>query len=57
LRRGDAGDAEYPEIARARIAWWVEHPDGMALVRRLEAERETKAKTDAGQLGLFDSAA
>jgi hypothetical protein len=46
-------EAEYAAIARARLAWWSEHPDGMELVRRLEAEREVKAKADAGQLDLF----
>ena len=49
-------EAEYAAIARARIAWWAEHPDGMRLVERLEAERERKATADAGQLGLFGEA-
>ena len=46
-------EAEYVEIAEARIAWWAEHPDGMKLVHRLEAEQERKATLDAGQLDLF----
>jgi DNA modification methylase len=46
-------EPEYAEIARARIRWWSEHPDGMKLVERLDAEREHAAKRDAGQIGLF----
>jgi DNA modification methylase len=46
-------EPEYAAIARARIAWWSEHPDGMKLVERLEAEREHTAKREAGQIGLF----
>jgi site-specific DNA-methyltransferase (adenine-specific) len=46
-------EPEYAAIARARIAWWSEHPDGMKLVERLEAERAHAAKRDAGQIGLF----
>jgi hypothetical protein len=47
-------EPEYAEIARARIAWWSEHPDGMKLVERLDAERSRKERSDAGQIGLFD---
>lgn len=50
-------DAEYARIARARIAWWAEHPEGMELVRRLEAERERKAVADSGQLDLLGDVA
>jgi DNA modification methylase len=50
-------EAEYAAIARARIAWWAEHPDGMELVARLEAEKQRKAVADAGQLDLFGGAA
>jgi DNA modification methylase len=46
-------EPEYADIAEARIRWWAEHPDGMELVDRLEAERERKATADAGQLDLF----
>jgi DNA modification methylase len=46
-------EPEYAAIARARIAWWSEHPDGMKLVERLEHERAQKALADAGQIGLF----
>jgi len=50
-------EPEYAAIAQARIAWWAEHPDGMQLVERLEAERARKAIADSGQLGLFGEAA
>jgi len=46
-------EPEYAAIARARIAWWAEHPDGMALVERLEHERNRQVQAEAGQLGLF----
>jgi DNA methylase len=46
---------DYVSIARARIAWWAGHPEGMKLVERLEQERETAGKRDAGQLDLFGS--
>ena len=32
-------DPAYARIAEARIGWWERHPDGMALVARLEADR------------------
>jgi hypothetical protein len=47
-------DAEYVAIAGARVAWWARHPDGMTLVKRLEAEKERTAVEDAGQGALFD---
>ena len=46
-------EAEYAEIAKARIAWWEAHPEGMELVQRLNAEAERKAIVDAGQLELL----
>jgi DNA modification methylase len=46
-------EPEYAEIARARIRWWSEHPDGMKLVDRLEAEKARKEREDSGQVGLF----
>lgn len=46
-------DDDYVSIARARIAWWAEHPEGMKLVEHLEQERETAGRWDAGQLDLF----
>lgn len=47
-------DEEYLPIARARIEWWSRHPDGIALTRRLDAERERKATQEAGQVSMFD---
>jgi DNA modification methylase len=47
-------DPEYAKIAEARIRWWAEHPDGMTLVRRLEAERERERVRESGQASLFD---
>ena len=46
-------EAEYVPIAEARIRWWAEHPEGVELVKRLEAERERAAVRDAGQDALF----
>jgi DNA modification methylase len=46
-------EAEYVEIARARIDWWAQHPDGMEIVKSLEAERERQKVKDSGQLGLL----
>lgn len=47
-------EAEYVAIAEARIAWWAEHPDGMTLVKRLEAEKTRAAVKDSGQGSMFD---
>jgi hypothetical protein len=47
-------DPEYVAIAEARIQWWSEHPDGMALVKRLEHEAERKTKAESGQVSMFD---
>lgn len=47
-------EAEYAAIAEARIAWWARHPDGMTLVKRLEAEQVRAAVADAGQTSIFD---
>jgi hypothetical protein len=46
-------DAEYARIAEARIGWWAEHPEGVELVARLDAERERKTVADGGQDALF----
>jgi site-specific DNA-methyltransferase (adenine-specific) len=45
-------EAEYVAIAEARIAWWAKHPDGMELVKALEAERDRQRIVDSGQLGM-----
>lgn len=50
-------DSEYVRIAGARIRWWAEHPEGVELTRRLEAERGHQQMVDAGQSSLFDEAA
>lgn len=47
-------EPEYVAIAEARIAWWSEHPDGMTLVKRLEAEQARAAVAATGQGSLFD---
>lgn len=47
-------EAEYVPIAEARIRWWAEHPEGVELVKRLEAERDRKTVADAGQVSMFD---
>jgi len=49
-------EAEYVEIAKARTVWWAEHPEGLGLRDRLEAERESTARADAGQLKLGEDA-
>jgi DNA modification methylase len=47
-------EAEYVEIARARIAWWQEHPDGMKLVERLASEERRREVAASGQESLFE---
>lgn len=44
-------EAEYVAIARARIGWWEQHPEGV--VKALEADRSRRAVADSGQLGLL----
>jgi site-specific DNA-methyltransferase (adenine-specific) len=46
-------DPEYAAIARARLAWWAAHPDGITLTRRLEAEAERERVAQTGQLDIF----
>jgi DNA modification methylase len=54
MERGDPpGDPRYAMIARARIAWWAAHPDGMELIERLTWERKREAVESAGQDALF----
>jgi hypothetical protein len=50
-------EAEYIDIARARLAWWEQHrgreaDEVLAITRRSDAERERHET--AGQLGLLD---
>lgn len=47
-------EVEYVKIAEARIQWWSKHPDGLEIVKGLEADRERRKHSDAGQLGMFD---
>jgi DNA modification methylase len=46
-------EAEYVAIARARIAWWERHPEGVEIVKALEADRARQKIEGAGQLGLL----
>jgi DNA modification methylase len=46
-------EPEYADIAEARIKWWAEHPEGVELVERLQAEKDRQAVADAGQGSLF----
>jgi DNA modification methylase len=46
-------EPEYAAIARARIAWWMAHPEGVEIVKALEADRERRKVADSGQLGLL----
>ncbi|MCU1488931.1 MAG: Adenine-specific methyltransferase [Acidimicrobiaceae bacterium] len=45
-------DKDYPAIARARIAFWAKHPDGLPIDKALTAERTRRAQSDSGQLSL-----
>jgi DNA modification methylase len=45
-------EEEYVRIAEARIRWWEQHPEGMELVKGLEADRERRRVAGTGQLGL-----
>jgi hypothetical protein len=49
-------EAEYVAIARARIAWWAAHPDGVETERVLAADNERTAIAAAGQLSLEEGA-
>lgn len=49
-------DAVYCEIARARIAWWAEHPEGLPLEDGLRAEAKRVVVRAAGQASLWDGA-
>lgn len=53
-------EAEYAEIARARIAWWAEHRGKEAdevLAVTAKSERARAEHEDAGQLGLLEDVA
>lgn len=45
-------EAEYAEIARARIEWWSQFPPGTEVEDALESGRREAETRDAGQLAL-----
>ncbi len=47
-------EPEYVAIARARLAWWEQHPEGLPIEAGLAAERERQRLTDMGQLTIAD---
>ena len=49
-------DDDYAEIARARIGWWEQHPEGVPVDAALAAERVRGRERDAGQTSIFDIA-
>ncbi len=50
-------EAEYLAIARARIGWWEQHPQGLDTDDALRAGRARDGVAAAGQLGLLDGEA
>jgi DNA modification methylase len=48
-------DPEYVPIAKARIAWWAEHPEGQDVVAALDAEAKRQKVAATGQDDLFSS--
>jgi site-specific DNA-methyltransferase (adenine-specific) len=50
-------EAEYAEIAKARIAWWEKHQAQGDTDDIMRAADEREAVEEAGQLGLLDEAA
>ena len=49
-------EAKYAAIARARIAWWAAHPEGVETERVMTADRARAAAADLGQLSIEDAA-
>jgi DNA modification methylase len=49
-------EAKYAAIARARIAWWAAHPEGVETERVMAADRAQAAVADLGQLSIEDAA-
>lgn len=45
---------EYAAIARARIAFWAEHPTELPVDVALEAESRRRTVRESGQMGLLD---
>jgi site-specific DNA-methyltransferase (adenine-specific) len=46
-------EADYVEIAKARIAFWASHPTDLPIEDALASERQRSRMRDAGQEGLF----
>ena len=46
-------EAEYAELARARIAWWVKHPRNVTVQEALSVERWRQSVHVEGQAELF----
>lgn len=45
-------DEHYVSIARARVAWWEQHPEGVSLADGLRAHATRRAQGEAGQIML-----
>jgi DNA modification methylase len=48
-------EPDYLPIARARIAWWAEHPEGLGLEVALQSAARQRQAAEAGQSRLFDT--
>jgi len=48
-------DQGYLALARARIAWWAEHPENLSIEVRSESAARRREFADAGQSSLFDT--
>lgn len=46
---------EYVQIARARIAWWAAHPEGLEFDKALTSESRQRAMRARGEMSLFDA--
>ena len=49
-------EAEYVEIAKARIAFWAEHPTHLPIEKAQHADKERRAIADSGQLSITEGA-
>jgi DNA modification methylase len=48
-------EQDYLPIARARIAWWAEHPEGLPIEIALQSAARQRGAAEAGQSSLFDT--
>lgn len=48
-------DDAYAEIARARIAWWAEHPEGLEIDKALQGDARRRKVAESGQGSLLDA--